>query len=62
MPGATNNGGKDGPGGVISGETGLTHAGAIVNNKSGNVFVTHFGFWSALEGLEMLLERRLKSV
>merc|ERR1711944_270765 len=41
VAGATNNGGDDGPGGVISGETGLAHAGAIVNDKSGNVFVTH---------------------
>jgi len=41
VAGATNNGGEDGPGGVITGETGLAHAGAIVNDKSGNVFVTH---------------------
>ena len=46
MPGASNNGGEDGPGGVITGETGLAHSGAIVNDKSGNVFVTHCeGFW-----------------
>merc|ERR1712152_5270 len=41
VAGTANNGGEDGSGSVISGETGLAHAGAIVNNKSGNVFVTH---------------------
>lgn len=43
MAGAANNGGEDSPGGVITGETGLAHAGAIVNNKSGCVLVTHGG-------------------
>merc|ERR1712061_29069 len=38
-----NDGGEDGPGGVVSGETGLAHAGAIVNNEGSNVFVTHLG-------------------
>jgi len=41
VAGASNNGGEDSPGGVITGETGLAHAGAIVNNQSSNVFVTH---------------------
>ncbi len=41
VAGATNNGGEDSSGGVITGETGLAHAGAIVNDESGNVFVTH---------------------
>ena len=41
VAGATNNGGEDSPGGVITGETGFAHAGAIVNDKSSNVFVTH---------------------
>jgi len=41
VAGTADNGGEDGSGSVISGETGLAHAGAIVNNKSGNVFVTH---------------------
>merc|ERR1712200_157729 len=41
VAGTTNNGGKNGSGSVISGETGLAHTGAIVNNQSGNVFVTH---------------------
>merc|ERR1712200_299788 len=34
VAGTANNGGEDGSGSVISGETGLAHAGAIVNNKS----------------------------
>jgi len=41
VTGATNNGGEDGTGCVISGETGLAHAGAIVNDKSSCVLVTH---------------------
>merc|ERR1719384_1152685 len=41
VPWATDNGGEDSPGGVITGETGLAHAGAIVNDQSGCVFVTH---------------------
>merc|ERR1711870_41679 len=40
---ASNNGWEDSPGGVIAGETGLAHAGAIVNDKSGGIFVTHVG-------------------
>ena len=43
MTGATNNGGEDSPGGVITSETSLAHAGAIVNNQSGGIFVTHVG-------------------
>ena len=43
MPGASNNGGEDSPGGVITGEAGLAHAGAIVDNQSGNILVTHLG-------------------
>ena len=38
------NGGEDGPWGVVSGEAGLAHAGAIVADKSSNVFVTHIEF------------------
>merc|ERR1711975_122282 len=41
VAGTANNGGEDGSGSVISGETGLAHAGAIVNNEGSNVFVTH---------------------
>ena len=43
MSWASNNGWEDSPGGVITGETSLAHAGAIVNDKSSNVFVTHGG-------------------
>merc|ERR1711870_4755 len=38
---ASNNGWEDSPGGVITGESGFAHAGAIVNDKSGGIFVTH---------------------
>merc|ERR1712002_1134402 len=41
VPWTTNNGWEDGSGSVISSESSLAHAGAIVNNKSSNVFVTH---------------------
>ena len=41
MAGASNDGGEDSPGGVITGESGLAHAGAIVHDKSGNILVTH---------------------
>merc|ERR1719356_949485 len=41
MAGTSNNGGEDSSGSVISSKTGLAHAGAIVNNKSSNVLVTH---------------------
>merc|ERR1711862_279163 len=37
-----NNGGENSSGSVISSKSSLAHAGAIVNNKSSNVFVTHF--------------------
>merc|ERR1712098_93197 len=43
VPGAANYGGEDSPGGVISSEASLAHAGAIVNNKGSNVLVTHLG-------------------
>jgi len=38
---ASNNGWEDSSWGVITGETGFAHAGAIINNQSGYVFVTH---------------------
>merc|ERR1712213_276980 len=44
MSWASNDGWEDSPGGVITGETSLAHAGAIVNNQSGGIFVTHVGF------------------
>merc|ERR1712126_666998 len=54
VAGAANNGGEDGPGSIISGEASLAHAGAIVDDKSSNVFVTHDGAVSVfLIGLPM---------
>merc|ERR1719300_2304995 len=44
MAGTTNDGGEDGTGSVISRETALDHAGAIVNDQSGGfLVVTHDG-------------------
>ena len=43
VAGTTDDGGEDSAGSVVSGETGLTHTGAIVYDKSGNVVVTHLG-------------------
>ena len=51
VPWATNDGGEDSPGGVITGETGLAHAGAIVNDQSSCVFVTHLDSFLS-QGLE----------
>merc|ERR1712117_912252 len=38
---SSNNGWEDGSWSIVSGESSLAHAGAIVNNESSNVFVTH---------------------
>ena len=43
VAGTSNNGGEHSPGGVVSGEAGLAHAGAIVNDQSGDLIVTHDG-------------------
>merc|ERR1712036_172054 len=43
VAGAAHDGGEDGAGSVVTGKAGLAHAGAIVNNQSGNVLVTHVG-------------------
>merc|ERR1739847_245657 len=39
-----NNGWEDSPGGIITSETSFAHAGAIVDNESSNVFISHFRF------------------
>merc|ERR1719318_1323253 len=39
----SNNGGEDSTGSIISSKSSLAHAGAIVTDKSSNVFVTHLG-------------------
>merc|ERR1719188_879411 len=44
VAGTSNNGGEDSSGSVISSKSSLAHAGAIVNNQSSNVFVTHLDF------------------
>ena len=43
MARASNDGGEDSPGSVITGETGLAHSGSIVDDKSSGVLVTHLG-------------------
>merc|ERR1711964_773618 len=50
VAGTSNNGGEDSARSVISGKSSLAHAGAIVNNKSSNVLVTHFLLLLDLEG------------
>merc|ERR1719391_654715 len=39
---SSNNGWEDSSGSVISGESSLAHTGAIVNNQSCNLVVTHY--------------------
>ena len=41
VTGPADDGGEDGPGGVISREPGLAHAGPIVHNQSCYLVVTH---------------------
>ena len=41
VAGTSNDGGEDGPGGVVSGEASLAHAGAIVAHQGSHVLVTH---------------------
>ena len=43
VTGPSNNGWEDCAGSIISSKSGLAHARAIVNNKSSNFVVTHFG-------------------
>ena len=50
VAGAANDGGEDGAGRIVAGEAGLAHAGAVVDDQSGNILVTH-----GCCGLEWLL-------
>merc|ERR1711988_1687776 len=43
---SSNNGWEDSSGSIVSGESSLAHAGAIVNNESSNVFVTHLDLFT----------------
>merc|ERR1712131_183829 len=43
VAGTSHDGGEHSAGSVVSSEAGLDHAGAIVNDQSGNVLVTHVG-------------------
>jgi len=42
MTGTSNDGRENGSRGVVSGKSGFTHTGAIVDYESGNIVVTHF--------------------
>merc|ERR1712001_212378 len=54
VAGVSNNGREDSPGGIISSETGFAHAGAIVNDQSSSIFVTHFVWMDKMSGDECL--------
>ena len=41
VAGTADDGGEDGAGRVIAGESGLAHAGAVVNYQGGYLVVTH---------------------
>jgi hypothetical protein len=43
VTGTANDGGEDGAGSVITGETGLDHSGAVINDKSLNVLIHFMG-------------------
>merc|ERR1712061_480761 len=49
VAGTPNNGGEDSTRSIISSKSSLAHAGAIVNNKSSNILVTHL--WSLYQPL-----------
>jgi hypothetical protein len=51
MTGASDDGGEDGSGSVVSGETGLAHTGSIVDNQRGNIIVTHLDLFGRVETL-----------
>ena len=41
VTGPANYGWEDSPWGIVSGESGFHHSGPVVDDKSGNIFVTH---------------------
>ena len=51
VTGTADDGGEDGPGGVVAGEASLAHAGAVVNDQSSNFIVTHVESF-VLQGLD----------
>ena len=58
VTGASDDGGEDSPGGVVSCEAGLAHAGAIVDDQCRNVFVTHGGVCLCDDGQALNWSRR----
>lgn len=60
VTGAADDGGEDGPGGIVSGEASLHQTGAVVAHKGGSlIVVTHDGF--CFEGKEKRVQLTLKS-
>jgi hypothetical protein len=49
VAGTSNNGWENSPGGVITSKSSFAHARAIINDKSGGIFVTHFEFCLRVE-------------
>ena len=60
MPGASNDGGEDSPRGVITGKASFAHARAIVDDKSGNVLVTHLG--RSLDSVYVEVKKKYQSI
>ena len=62
VAGTSNNGWENSPGSIISCESSFAHAGAIVNNESSSIFVTHFDkflfFSSVFKSYETLITTR----
>merc|ERR1719206_1226433 len=58
VTGSTNDRGEHGPGGIVSGESGFAHTGSVVDDQSGNIFVSHFGFFCCVVEVEVVVETR----
>jgi hypothetical protein len=52
MTGTSDDGREDGARSVVAGETGLAHAGPIVDNQSGNFIVAHLEWFLCEVGLQ----------
>merc|ERR1719234_1438005 len=50
VTGTSNDGGEDGPGGIVSSKSSLAHARTVVTDQSSNVLVTHGGVLGFQEG------------
>merc|ERR1712243_68985 len=52
MTGTSDDGREDGARSVVTGKSGFAHTGAVVNNQSGNIVVTHDDLWLKAEAEE----------